>query len=357
MSRTPFTKLIWMLIAAAGIDGVEAAKRASISESRFYELSRGKARPTPDETRALLGISVTPEVMDRILLKQVERDPSGLAWTLWRAAQGLDARPAQVNAKLSIDRLTLTADTRSKRMLRALAAQFGNKQSKGGSSHYLEHYELANAYLEFEPRGAPDADRRRYARLDLWPSALDEAGACLQLLDKLDVATAVLTRVDVAVDLDVSLRSIHVIPSPRTKARVEWWWATHGLETIYLFRPPRRICIYDKARQAGLPSPLTRIEAQLKKPEINPYQLLELPNPFGRFEFVQLGFAGSLAEQLIAREARLFGLPAVLAGLPTTEQSKLRATLTRAAWLPHPRAVFDAKWKPAALQLMKRFGW
>lgn len=240
MPSSPFTKLLKMQLVAADIDGKVAAQRAGIARSRFYEISCGRARPTSSEMQALLHVALIAPLRKDRLLRAVRTDPTGLAWTLWRAIQVATVAPSSVDARLSIDRLSFTANARSVRVLRAIAARLGERRF--GDAQYRERHALPGLTLELEP----NAEGGRFARVELYSNELAKPSASLEVFDALDLTSAVLTRVDVAVDLDVSPRRVHVIPSNKRKVRALWYWGSVGRETLYLFAAPHMVRIYDK---------------------------------------------------------------------------------------------------------------
>jgi hypothetical protein len=349
MPTSAFSKLLKMQLVAADLDGNEAAIRAGIARSRFYDISSGRSRPTDVEVQALLGGALTAPRERERLFRDARRDPSGIAWTLWRAGQSAAERK-EVTAALSIDRISLTANTRSKRILRSIAARHGERAR--WDYGYIERYTLPGFTLQFAPKN----DTHRFARVDLRRSELDAPRHSIDVFDVLDLTTAALTRVDVAVDLFTNFEHVHVVPSNRRKVRVVSYWGER-VETYYLFARPRQIRVYDKSKQLKSKSACTRIEAELRELGLPPHALGRLENPFGRIALVQLSATGSLLNQLLAREARLFGLPAVLAGLRPDEREAFARTTAPALGLPHPRDVFDREWKHAVRTLMRRLGW
>jgi hypothetical protein len=363
MPRTPFTTLLRMKLLAAGLDGKCAGERTLIPRSRFREISSGRTRPTQEECRSLLDLGLTAGTADHVLLDQARNDPTGLAWTLWRSVQATLPRPERVEAELCVDRLSITANARSEPELRALAKSLGKKSPKGDRL-YRARYDLPGMLLQFEPtisdEGAKDDDgqsARRFARVELWQRELLHPRSSRRIFEVLDLDDAAITRIDIAVDLNVDFRLVHVVPVHKGKVSARWYWGQHGIETLYLFANPRKLRIYDKAREQDVEQEATRFEAELRKLDLGPKDLLRVENPFRRITLVEFANEGSLEQQLLAREARLFGIPAVLASLDEAERASLRRTLHEARWLLHPRDVFDERWRETARRLMKRLGW
>jgi hypothetical protein len=212
----------------------------------------------------LLRSLVTPPVDDQ-LLRQAQREPQGVVWTLWKATQEIRQQSESPPARLTIDRISLTADTRSERILREIAVQLGRR---GGSDRYYdERFALPGLTLQLGPKSPKRAGhrvvvKRRFARVDLNRSELRHPRSSLRVFDALDLSSARLTRVDVAVDIEIDPRSVHVVPSNKRKVRASWYWGARGLETLYLFAQPRQIRVYDKRAERKRGPECVRFEAE-----------------------------------------------------------------------------------------------
>ena len=152
---------------------------------------------------------------------------------------------------------------------------------------------------------------------------------------------------------------VHVVSAINRKVRVLWYWGTAGIETMYLFKWPRTIRIYDKARERNVDVPphWTRVEAAVASTGMAPHQLLALPNPFARVKLVAVDAVnGGLIEQLLAREAGLYGLAAVLQGLDKSQRAQFLGATKPAPYMPSLQAVFDAKWTRVVSTQLSRLG-
>jgi hypothetical protein len=177
-----------------------------------------------------------------------------------------------------------------------------------------------------------------------------------------------ITRIDVAVDLPVSIKDVHGVGEQGRKLKITTYLGPQGLETIEVGSKESDLLIkqYDKRRersdrgatQPGTSSPLTRIEARLHRLSLKPDELTALKNPFRSLRLFLLRPDGlPLDRRYLVAHARVFGLPDLKARISPelfkAVQSDLEAS-NRTPIIPHPRDVFDAKWSGVARTLISK---
>jgi hypothetical protein len=208
-----------------------------------------------------------------------------------------------------------------------------------------------NSRVEFHPASirGPSRDARR-------------ARNTVQLLLRLAKPGSLrVSRLDVAVDIPISLRRLQVLGSPRQKANV--FLGPQGIETIYLGRrkSDRQLRIYDRRRllvEKGLAGDThpdsTRVEAQLRNLG-SIRNLSALPNPFSDLQLFHLTADGlTFPRRVLVEYAGVFGLRSLKARLTRDEFRDIAGGLElveRSGKVPHPRDAFATQWPEVARSL------
>jgi hypothetical protein len=158
---------------------------------------------------------------------------------------------------------------------------------------------------------------------------------------------------------------LQVIAPPRRKVNV--FYGEHGVETLYLGvrGSENQIRVYDKrheliekGRATAEHGESTRFEAQVRN--ANSFEaLLRLHDPFSALLLVDLSTDDvSFASALLANHASVFGTHDLKARLDRDEFETLASRWQTAAArnLPHPSAVFAARWPRVVRRLLRQLG-
>ena len=374
-----------ILKSAAALQEVSAATIAGATGIRLSRLSRffsGRTLPTPLEVNSVLrACALDPGLLTNLaryakvrtssekLLRPVLGDEQ-LFGALLLAGTEI-CSPVVLGDRLLVDRLTLTFNAVDDDVLLGVLERYAKGVRAG--FYYDRVYEVRGVRIEHSTNSVKST--RRSSRVDflsarsLSGDALRHASPLLSRLFRLVAPGSLrLSRVDVAVDLPVSLRNVQALGSSRQK--VSTYLGKGGVETIMFGnrKLDRHTVIYDKRQQTidGGGSDdgraRTRIEARIKNPGVPLVQLAALSNPFEKLSVLLLRTTGSLVDDLLLSYASFVGFPAlrdaVVNGVLDREHfDELHDHATRAAaneGLSHPAAVFDRLWKRRAGSLVKR---
>ena len=365
--KPPLARLFKAAAALADLSLQDLAIRTGIPYSRLSRIQTG-LHPSRDEARTILrATGVEPDA----LIKQLEKRSGGRlvsAERLLPLLLVLKVEPTPTvtmeHTAISCDRLSMTFDVkqRHRRDFRALVRRGEERPYK----RYRHSYRFENITAQHDPR----SDHSRWARLDFNPNKLGRSdwsflveGCALAERDTVNI-----TRLDVAVDLPVSLRDVQGLGTGRRK-KFTTVMGPSGVQTMYLGskRSAQRIVIYDKRQElidTGMADEsyprTTRFEARLKNPDVALLGLAELSNPFSQLRLFSLRSDGLPVEKrLLVRYARFVGLAALQAELAPERFSTLLEDLRtsdRAIIAHHPEIIFATHWPSTAQRLLERLG-
>jgi transcriptional regulator with XRE-family HTH domain len=369
-----------MLGLASRLKGVaicDLAAAAGIGQSRAYRIFEGHTEPTDAELLRLysvLGVdaAVLTAVMQAGVTMQAVLPLAASATSPVSPCEGLP--PA--DASLFIDKVQFTADAidpiRLKQQVVPSLLRSGmhaQKVKPSGDSLYRSAAVLGRSvFLSMDPI----YKRTKDVWLKLHPASPDLPRIFSVLGPELYLDDAMITELDIAVDLRFPLREMQVIAGQKRKLQVVL--KKRAFETMYLgARGQGQIKVYDKIqdladkkRQARwqdwayltIPAPpLTRIEATVGGMSL--FDLSGVENPFRHFEILPMLSEGlSFTERLLVQYGRFYGWPLLRAQMDKEafEELSLKLRKNPATLHPHPAEVFDAMWSDAVDQLERRLG-
>ena len=260
--------------------------------------------------------------------------------------------------RLFIDKLAITFDTAYARKLLTIVANHG-RTSTTKRPIYAHESRCGDVFVQHRP--LPGSFASRTSRLEFNPATASPSDT--KLVKRL-VAIAKnirISRVDVAIDVPVSIRRFQVLSSTRQK--VVTYSGPAGIETLYLGKrgADRQIRLYDRQKRlherGHLPpcdGPLTRIEAELHHVRVSLSELASLKDPFSHLQLFDLSSGDlPLPQALLLNYARVFGLATLRDHLERNEFVALVNARPRSSLLPHPSAVFDQQWSGAVATLLR----
>jgi hypothetical protein len=363
----------------------DLSTRTGIRRSRIERVLAGRTLPKGDDaSRILTACKVDPRLLTSPATFRVIGDVVTATYATSTASllpmdlllgllihRSEDPTLATVDeGSLAIDRLSLTFDARNAAEFVARAASLGSA-ARSARPIYAHEYRCPRGIFVQHgstPHASPRFLQRRSSRIEINPSRfLGHAKSRALFAELLSFAipqSTRISRIDVAVDLPVSIRRVQALGAPRQKVNV--FFGAAGVETIYCGtqKSERQVRIYDRRQKlvddgGALTSahPITRFEAQLRNVGLTVDGLLTLHNPFSRLRLLDLrAEALPLSQRVLAHYARAFGLPALKAELDAAEFAALVAVLDVLALspaLPHPSTVFEDRWRQTAQPLQR----
>ena len=358
----------------------DLALRSHLGRSRVARILRGATLPTPDEVDRLseaLGLAWRPPLTSLLGL------PGGHERLLFEILRGItEVRPKVVTSsvgRLSIDRIALTFDLSSPKRIIQQIRRVG--ATRTGSRYYRYSWKLpygigsgrfAVPGLLLQHGPAHD-ERVRSSRVEFNPGRLWKADPRSpartffgQLAGRLLQTDSRISRLDVAVDLPVSIAEVQALPDAWRKTTT--FSGIRGVETINLgTRESRRqIVIYDKHRErqdrghgprGEVPiGALTRFEAQCRRLNLPLLALGDVVNPFHDLSLLVLSpLGGSISAGALHWMAARFGVPALWAQMSQGERSRYRSLKTEPDSPIHPSEAFRQHWARESRALLARF--
>lgn len=368
-----------ILKAAAVLSGFTVERLAldtGIRLSRVSRILQGATAPTGDEALKLFASALKRDRRGTLLtaadltaadLAQALRDLSEAAGNsaLLSLISLLPASPSEPIADddciLAIDKLSFTFWTDgSPRWLREVEERCIPRPSR--------LYGLAFHYLDVRIESRPTFRTDRPYRVEFNPRALwDERSKARRLLHSImasvDSSSSQITRIDLALDVPVSIRDVQGFGERQRK--LNQWIGPSGLETIYSGgkKAALQLKVYDKRRERAergatpcAASPLTRFEAQIRRPGLRLDELARLKNPFTGLRVFLLRPDGlPLERRLLIGYARIMGVLALKGELAPEQFKTLLRHLElsdKTPLIPHPRELFTARWPAIAASLL-----
>lgn len=267
-----------------------------------------------------------------------------------------------------MDKFSVSFDSDETKLLAIVRA---GQIARMDRSAYRHNYRVASVLVQHgsSGRSAP-GHKRRSSRFEFNPARATELDWKV-LRRVLALATrARITRLDVAVDLPVSVRRLQVLSdqaSGSSPRKVNVFFGPDGVETIYVGAQAsrREIAMYDKPREridrGGNRvdedySDATRVEARLRSLGIDLAELRELPDPFTGIVLVDLS-AGDIPflHALGAAYASAFGAQALRALVESADFDMIVRRVEARETL-HPSRVFADQWPRASARLLRKLG-
>lgn len=364
---------------------VDVALETGIRRSRVERILAARAAPCGDEAARILAAC---GIDQRLATAPGAFTLAGDVVTLRRRGGGLlpadtilglllhrDCRPPPDvdlhDCRLCIDKLSITFNTIDADALLDLISTLG-KRIATQASIYKHEYRCGGVFVQHGERtrsGARTYKGRRTSRLEFNPARASRCDWSLvqRLLRLAKPSSDRVSRLDVAVDIPVSLRRVQPLASRKHKVNV--FLGSTGVETIYLGvkGSEHQIRIYDGRQRlmdvgrAGVDHPeVTRFEAQLRNVSRAIGDLVALPDPFVHLQLVDLSAHGlALSRRLLANYACVFGLVTLRPHLQPDDFKALVSELEAAAAatvLPHPSDIFAAQWSKVAAKLVTDLG-
>jgi hypothetical protein len=338
------------ILRACGIDPVLLTSRYRIRhvEEHLVEVTTSP-ETSADRVRGDEWGELVPSEALLVLLLRRDRPWSGIM---------------AAGCSLHVDKLSVTFNVTDEEVFLLLAAEIG---SPFESKNYEVSFSGHGITVQHRP-----THRCRSSRLEFNPRLLfskeSRAGAgtrsrVLPLLAQAVGSTIRVSRIDVAVDLPISIHDVQALGTNRHK--LNWWIGKHGLETTYVGGRgssweariyDKRQELIDTRRADEAHPPLLRIEVTVRSPKLALANLGHLANPFDRLRLFHLRSDGlPFARRVMVDYARVFGLPALKAELTEVEFKALAADVEASAaapTVPHPREVFAARWSSVARRLL-----
>lgn len=368
-------KILRAMIALSGARRREIALGAGLRLSRLERILGGYVAPTRDEITMIgRACGADPQLVTTLHGRSRSTAAGGLsARTVFglllshhneqRVALGdVDRR----GCRLSVDKLSVSFDSDETELLAIVRA---GSIARMDRSAYRHNYRVGGVFVQHGPlgRSAP-GHKRRSSRFEFNPArATDLDWKVLRRV--LSLATrARITRLDVAVDLPVSVRRLQVLSdqaSGSSPRKLNVFVGPGGVETIYVgARASRReIAMYDRHQERidrggnrvdEDHSDVTRIEARLRSLGISLAELRELPDPFAGIALVDLS-AGDIPflHALGAAYASAFGAQALRA-LVESDDFDMIVRRVAASETLHPSRVFADRWPRASARLLRK---
>lgn len=362
--KPALSRILCAAAALADVSASELATRARMGITRVSQLRSGVRGDIGDVQQLLEALHVRPEALIKHLGRMDDWGSRDLEETLAALLLSFDPEPSPIGtapARVSCDRLTMTLSLNS-RGLTLVETFFDKAKRKPTHGHYKRAGRHRQVFI---------GDGLRWrgwtgTRIEFNPSRCSPAGIALVASLVAESTTGIrFTRVDVAVDLPVSIRAVQALGTRSKKAAAVW---SDSIETIYVGHKngARSFAIYDKRNELlrhGHRSPLgdeTRFEARLRKIKLKPVELLDVENPFLALQLLWLGGDDlTFLDRILVRLARVAGLPLLLNELPAKRFARLRQKLAdeaRKRGVPHPRDAFDEAWRPEAERVLDVLG-
>jgi len=357
------SRIVCAAAALADISATELASKTGLSLSRVSQIRSGVRGDTAEVERLLATLHVQPEALIKHLGRMDTWGSRDAEETLAALLLSFDPDPPLIGtapARVTCDRLSATFSPTSRGT--ALIEEFFAKARTSVHSKYTRTGRYAGIWIGdgLKWRGWRDT------RVEFNPALLSPAGTSLVARIFSKARDIRFTRVDIAVDLPVSLRAVQAIGTLSRRACGVW---SDSIEAIYVGEKnaARSFAIYDKqcnlfrrGDRSPLPDDLTRFEARRKKLKLAPAELHGLENPFRVLQLLWLGGEHlSFIDRLLVRFARLVGFPLVMNELSRKRADKLRDQLAAEAKrrrVPHPRDAYDELWKAEAERVLDRLG-
>jgi hypothetical protein len=356
-----------LLRAAAVLDRATPttiAIRTGIRRSRVGRLLTGRTHPRGDEpARILASCGTDPSLVTTPRLTGAGALPARTVFGLLLNRDQHAHRDLDTNScRLSVDYLSISFNAPTEELL-SIARAAGRVHSTKRPA-YRHEYRCGAILVQHGKQGQHGRSafkhRRRDSRLAFNPSHAS-AEDWIVVRRVLAVAADVrITRVDVAVDVRVSIARLQVLAEPGRKLNI--FIGPGGVESFYVGarKSERQVRVYDKRRElidkgrANESYPqTTRIEAQLRN--LGPLSdLRELRDPFARLALVDLSAGGlPFLHALGASYAATFGAPSLRGLVPRSEYDAIvrQVSTSEAA---HPSRVFAAHWPRVVRRLLRQ---
>jgi hypothetical protein len=377
-----------MAVVSSGLTVGEVAKKSLVREPRLLNIVHGRTAPTYLERQRILeACDIAPGLLTRPLRFDLQGDDVLASGKPARDGKPMSASEALLSVLLArsdpteypitaesvplvVDKLALTFNVSNEESFIDLAEDHGH-EAASFSDIYQRRFRCGGLVFDHGLKSRSlKYSAQRSSRLEFNPAKSAASGpefAVVQAMAAHGIFRDVrISRIDVAVDLPVTIREIQALGNGRFPARPVL--GSDGVETIYYgtSRSAVEIAIYDRRRkliEAGLAGPdhphVTRIEARIRKaPTLD--ALRRLKNPFVRLHPIYLCGEGlPLPQRLLVQYAQTFGLPVLKAQLSKRDFSKLVADLQRLSpmpSLPLPEEVFAKKWQLTARRLLRALG-
>lgn len=371
-------KILRAMIALSGARRREIALRAGLRLSRLERILGGYVAPTRDEITMIgRACGADPQLVTTLHGRSRSTAAGGLSA---RAVFGLlllshhnEQRVALGDVdrracRLSVDKFSVSFDSDETKLLAIVRA---GRIARMDRSTYRRNYRVGGVLVQHgsSGRSAP-GHKRRSSRFEFNPArATDLDWSVLRRVLALATRASV-TRLDVAVDMPVSVRRLQVLSeqtSGSSPRKLNVFVGPGGVETIYVgARASRReIAMYDRHQERidrggnrvdeDHPD-VTRIEARLRSLGIGLAELRELPDPFAGIALVDLS-AGDIPflHALGAAYASAFGAQALRA-LVESDDFDMIVRRVAASETLHPSRVFADRWPRASAHLLRKLG-
>lgn len=130
-------------------------------------------------------------------------------------------------------------------------------------------------------------------KVEMNPSRFESFEELSWVLDRLELKEREISRLDHSVDVKLPVERLHTSLIFSRKKSCRYYEEGHTLTGWYQGKYPERLLVYDKARQAKVTGPLTRIELQQHREKLPVRSFEDLPNltsyrPFSRLRFVEV---------------------------------------------------------------------
>lgn len=344
------------------------AAHAGIHADRLRRFLAGGGRVLPHEFAAVLHAAGTSARLSKTAtvlawLEDLGNCDPCLPWVGERVPPSIEI----TESTLLIDRLALSFDVVDRSTFQALLGAVGRRTA--GTTSYEHSYRVRKSLVEF----GSYAEDIHWARLETNPArlcspdGLAELEVIRRVLDLANHELLNVTRLDVSVDLPLSIRDAQALDTSLRSRHL--CFDEESFTGVYSGskHSRREVVCYDKVRERirkrrrPPPGPLTRIEVRLRDLGVRPGDLPGLANPFDGVRLFLLQDAGLAAgDRALLRCARRCGLPLLRLALTRCHAERLLAGLEVGVGLPasphHPREVFLSRWRDLASQVLRDLG-
>ncbi|MFH0899248.1 MAG: helix-turn-helix transcriptional regulator, partial [Pseudomonadota bacterium] len=284
---TPFTGILSAARFAKGLNISEIARRAALPRGRAYQLFAGRVLPRDDELSRLLdAVGVPPAHLTAPLIQSYGAHLFPVGSSLLPIILGTGTavpvtKTSIANCELLVHRIAFTSDASDAAgFFKEISQQHKTKIIK--SADYQTSLKLvSDLVVQCKPRWRS----QRFARLEFNPTRADQLAVTVALFPFLDIQSARVSRIDVAVDAPVYLTDVQPLAIGNQKVAV--YLGPAGVESVKVGAPRSQLSIriYDKAleqrrwRPLATTMPLTRIEAEIRPKKLRLVEFHRIANP------------------------------------------------------------------------------
>lgn len=362
--RPLLSRIICAAEAFSGSYVDELAGRCGITEKRLSQLRSGAHVDRTDVHRVLAELGLDLDT----LIWRIEGagDDHGsqqtelLALLVHLEANEPDQEADARAGNICCDRLVLILP---ESVRHRCSAALENARSNG-AIYFDANYESAFRHVGVHVGEGLRWKDGRGLRLDFNPSKLRKRGRRFvrELLGASPTAEIRISQVDLAVDLATPIGWFQVQGTQARKHSIIG--TSRRLETIYIGDRTSKLCvsIYDKRaeQQDEEGSPLTRVEARLKKISIGLREFVSLADPFRSLRVLWLSGTGlGFIDRLLTACGRIYGWAFLKRELEASHFARLQLAYQKSAnavGCVHPSSIFRSSWESEARRTLTSLG-